>query len=187
MYIISFDVCLVAQSCLILCNPMDCSPPGSSVHGDAPGKNAGVGCHEHEVTDDQVNAIAEQLYCPVCENIPLDVCGTQACADWRDEIRQMLHEGRSEAEIKAYFVERYGRRVLATPAVSGIDIVVWVLPFVVVVGGIGVLVVQLRRMAPHKAAAQEAAPAQAVSYEGLDPEYVERLERELREFVGQSG
>lgn|SRR5574341_721941 len=142
---------------------------------------------EHEVTDDQVNAIAEQLYCPVCENIPLDVCGTQACADWRDEIRQMLHEGRSEAEIKAYFVERYGRRVLATPAVSGIDIVVWVLPFVVVVGGIGVLVVQLRRMAPHKAAAQEAAPAQAVSYEGLDPEYVERLERELREFVGQSG
>ena len=33
------------QSCLTLCNPMDCSPPGSFVHGDAPGKNAGVGCH----------------------------------------------------------------------------------------------------------------------------------------------
>ena len=36
---------LVAQSCLTLCNPMDCSPPGSSVHGDSPGKNTGVGCH----------------------------------------------------------------------------------------------------------------------------------------------
>ena len=36
---------LVAQSCLILCNPMDCSPPGSSVHGDSPGKNTGVGGH----------------------------------------------------------------------------------------------------------------------------------------------
>ena len=37
--------CLVAQSCLTLCNPMDCSPPGSSVHGNSPGKNTGVGCH----------------------------------------------------------------------------------------------------------------------------------------------
>ena len=34
-----------AQSCLTLCNPIDCSPPGSSVHGDSPGKNTGVGCH----------------------------------------------------------------------------------------------------------------------------------------------
>ena len=37
--------CLVAQSCPILCNPMDCSPLGSSVHEDSPGKNTGVGCH----------------------------------------------------------------------------------------------------------------------------------------------
>ena len=38
-------VCLVTQSCPTLCNPLDCSPPGSSVHGDSPGKNTGVGCH----------------------------------------------------------------------------------------------------------------------------------------------
>ena len=31
--------------CLTLCDPMDCSLPGSSVHGDSPGKNTGVGCH----------------------------------------------------------------------------------------------------------------------------------------------
>ena len=36
---------LVPQSCPTLCNPMDCSSPGSSVHGDSPGKNTGVGCH----------------------------------------------------------------------------------------------------------------------------------------------
>ena len=35
---------LVAQSCLTLCHPMDCSPPRSSVHGDSPSKNTGVGC-----------------------------------------------------------------------------------------------------------------------------------------------
>ena len=40
-----YNVCLVTQSCLTLCNPRDCSPPGSSVHGDFPGKNTGAGCH----------------------------------------------------------------------------------------------------------------------------------------------
>ena len=38
-------VCLVAQSCSALCDPMDCSPPGSSVHGNSPGKNTREGCH----------------------------------------------------------------------------------------------------------------------------------------------
>ena len=37
--------CLVAQSYLTLCDPMDCDPPGSSVLGDSPGKITGVGCH----------------------------------------------------------------------------------------------------------------------------------------------
>ena len=36
---------LSSQSCLTLCNPMDCSPLGSSVHGDSAGKNTGVSCH----------------------------------------------------------------------------------------------------------------------------------------------
>ena len=38
-------VCLVAQSCPTLCNPIDCSPPGSSVHGNSPRKNIGEGFH----------------------------------------------------------------------------------------------------------------------------------------------
>ena len=38
-------MCLVTQSCLTLWNAMDCSPPGSSVHGGSPGKHTGVGCH----------------------------------------------------------------------------------------------------------------------------------------------
>ena len=38
-------LCLVAQSYSTLCDPMDCSPPGSSVHEDCPGKKTGGGCH----------------------------------------------------------------------------------------------------------------------------------------------
>ena len=39
------EKCLVTQLCPTLCNPVDCSPPGSSVRGDSPGKDTGVGCH----------------------------------------------------------------------------------------------------------------------------------------------
>ena len=38
-------LCLVTESCPILRDPMDCSPPSSSIHRDSPGKNTGVGCH----------------------------------------------------------------------------------------------------------------------------------------------
>src|SRR5262249_17757760 len=66
-------------------------------------------------SDDQVNKIAKQLYCPVCENTPLDVCPTEACHQWRELIRSMLADGKSEAEIKQYFVNYYGARVLNEP------------------------------------------------------------------------
>ena len=43
----AFMLCgLVTQSCPTLCDPTDDSPPGSSVHGDSPGKNTGVGSHD---------------------------------------------------------------------------------------------------------------------------------------------
>ena len=40
------SLCVIAQLCPTVCNPMDCSPPGSSVHGDSLCKNTGVGCHD---------------------------------------------------------------------------------------------------------------------------------------------
>ena len=45
LYIISSSLCVCAQSCPIFCDPIGCRLPGSSVHGDSPGKNTGVGCH----------------------------------------------------------------------------------------------------------------------------------------------
>jgi cytochrome c-type biogenesis protein CcmH len=135
-----------------------------------------------QVTEDQVNAIASQLFCPVCQNVPLDVCGTQACADWRAEIRTMLSQGKSEQAIKEYFASRYGQRVLATPQARGLNTLVWVLPVVGVVVGLVVVILALRRMAPG---ALDAEVVQAtVSYEDLDPEYVARLERDLKEMSG---
>lgn len=132
-----------------------------------------------QVSDDQVNVIASQLFCPVCQDVPLDVCGTQACADWRAEIRSMLAQGKSTQQIKDYFASRYGQRVLATPGASGLNGLVWILPIVWVVAGLVVAVVALRRMAPGALAAEVAQTS--VIYDDLDPEYVARIERDLKE------
>jgi len=79
-------------------------------------------------SDDEVNAIAKNMYCPVCENIPLDVCGTQACAQWRAEIKDKLSQGWNEKEIYDYFVLKYGDRVLAEPPRRGFNWLVYIVP-----------------------------------------------------------
>ena len=73
-------LCLVTQSCLTLCDPMHCSPPGSSVHGDFSGTNTGVGCHllsptaKPPVITTLVNCLAESGSdgkLPVCPQVRL--------------------------------------------------------------------------------------------------------------------
>jgi cytochrome c-type biogenesis protein CcmH len=89
------------------------------------------------VTDDEVNAVAKDLFCPVCESTPLDVCPTQACADWRELIREQLSEGSSPEEVQAYFARQYGDGVLANPPKEGFNLILWLSPVVaVVLGGV---------------------------------------------------
>jgi cytochrome c-type biogenesis protein CcmH len=97
-------------------------------------------------SDDQVNAIAKELYCPVCENIPLDVCPTQACAQWRALIKEKMIAGWSKDEIKQYFVDQYGDRVLAQPPARGLNLLVYILPPVVFMGGVVVVYLNLKKI-----------------------------------------
>jgi len=127
-------------------------------------------------TDDDVNAVAKQLYCPVCENTPLDVCPTQACAQWRDQIRLQLSQGWTEAQIKQYFVDNYGARVLDEPPRQGLNWLVYIVPPVVIL--IGVVFVFSAMRAWKKPV--KAAPAQGPSTEAPADDYVARLEEEIK-------
>lgn len=102
-----------------------------------------AGAQERVVTDDEVNAVASKLYCPVCENIPLDACGTAACHDWREEIRSQLASGMTEQEVIAAFVARYGDRVVGTPmdpTLRALSLVTpWVLGAIIVLGALWTL------------------------------------------------
>ncbi len=129
------------------------------------------------VTDDDVNRIARQLFCPVCENVPLDVCPTQACAQWRATIREKLAAGWSEPQILDYFVQQYGERVLARPSTRGLTVLVWVIPPVVLVAGAFVLWRFLRQMTRPAA---RPAPVPPPAPDPADA-YTARLEQELQE------
>lgn len=126
------------------------------------------------ISDDEVNALAKELYCPVCENIPLDVCPTKACAQWRELIRDKMALGWNENQIKEFFAEQYGDQVLAVPPRRGFNWLIYVLPPLVVVAGV-FMVARIVRSNGKKAStpvAQEKPSA--------DVEVIDEIERDLR-------
>lgn len=127
-------------------------------------------------TDDEVNAIAKKLYCPVCPNTPLDVCETKACEDWRAQIRDELASGWTEQQILDYFVAQYGERVLAEPQRRGFTSLVWMLPVIGVLLGV-VVVWQVLKM--WKKDHLQVPVRTSVS--NISPEIMAKIEKELRE------
>ena len=132
-----------------------------------------------EVTDDQVNAIAKQLYCPVCENTPLDVCPTEACRQWRELIRQQISEGMTEDEIKDYFVANYGARVLSEPPRTGLNWLVYILPPMFILAGAFILFRSFREWTKPKAVAAGTGQDDEAATSAKD-DYIARLEEELK-------
>lgn len=129
-------------------------------------------------SDDEVNAIARELYCPVCENIPLDACRTAACEQWRDVIRDKLSQGWSEAEIKNYFVEQYGDRVLAEPPRRGFNWLVYVVPPAAFLAGAYLL---YRGFLTWREAGKIPSQPEGNDHgSDVDEEYLSRVEEELR-------
>jgi cytochrome c-type biogenesis protein CcmH len=132
-------------------------------------------------SDDQVNAIARQLYCPVCENTPLDVCPTEACRQWRALIRQMISEGKTETEIKQYFVDNYGARVLGEPPRTGLNWLVYIIPPVIILGGALFLFRALKEWTkPADVPADSRSALNGIEASAPKDDYVARLEDELK-------
>jgi cytochrome c-type biogenesis protein CcmH len=132
-------------------------------------------------TDDEVNAIAKQIYCPVCENIPLDACGTVACEQWRGIIRDKLKEGWSEDQIKEFFVAQYGDRVLAEPPRRGFNWLIYIIPLLAFVVG-GIMLYRgfvIWRGAETAEKGESSQPSQS-SRDEPSGEYLQRVEEELQ-------
>lgn len=134
----------------------------------------GVAAQGEEPSDDEVNAIAKNLYCPVCASVPLDVCPTLACQQWRQLIFDKLAAGWSEQQIYDYFVEQYGDRVLASPPARGLNWLIYVVPPLGLLAGAVFLGRLLRR-------AKRPSGADAKPLGTNQSDFEKRIEEELEE------
>ena len=120
--------------------------------------------------DRQVRALSAELRCPVCQGLSLADSPAELSQDMRALIREQLQAGRSPAEVKEYFVGRYGEWILMSPKAEGFNLAVYVLPVALLLGG-GILVgFALRRWtrapAPAAASADQTDP-DLVAWEDL--------------------
>ncbi len=97
------------------------------------------------VLEAKVMRIAAELRCLVCQNQTIADSHADLAQDLRNQVRDMLRQGRSEGEILAYMTERYGDFVLYRPPVKSTTTLLWYGPALLLVGGVIVLIVVLRR------------------------------------------
>ena len=125
------------------------------------------------VSDEQVQAIASQLRCVVCQNLSVADSPSEMARQMRDLIRDRLAAGDRPEQVMAYFVQRYGEWVLLAPPARGLNLLLWLAPFGAVAGGLALVLTLTRRWRRRTARPEPAAvPA-------LDPRDRERIAAEL--------
>jgi cytochrome c-type biogenesis protein CcmH len=124
------------------------------------------------VDEQTVHQVASELRCVVCQSLSVADSPSETANQMRGIIRERLAAGESPAQVRAYFVEKYGDWILLSPPASGFTLLVWVVPFIAL--GIGLILVALA-VRRWSRAPQAAAPVE------VDPAMRERIRREMAE------
>lgn len=86
-----------------------------------------------------------QLRCPVCRGVPI----ADSPAELAKQMMQVVHEqialGKTDEEILHYFEKRYGEWALLKPKAEGMNLSVWILPFLFILGGAVFIIIQVRK------------------------------------------
>ncbi|WP_310963402.1 cytochrome c-type biogenesis protein [Nocardioides terrisoli] len=102
---------------------------------------------------EQVDQVAATLRCPTCEAESVAASNAPIARSMRSEIRAQLSAGRSPDQIRSWFRQRYGERVLLIPDSGGPGLVLWVVPAAVLLGGVVVWLLVARRRRPVRGVA----------------------------------
>lgn len=97
------------------------------------------------VSDEVVSEVASQLRCVVCQNLSVADSPSEMAAQMRAIVRERLAAGQTPEQVRQYFVERYGEWILLAPRRRGFNLIVWGVPIVTVVAGVGIVALLLRR------------------------------------------
>jgi len=98
-----------------------------------------------EVTKIRFQALSKELRCPKCQNQNLADSNSPIAQDLRKELYELLQQGKADSEIVDFMVNRYGEFVLYRPRVSGLTYILWFGPAVLILLGIIVVIVVVRR------------------------------------------
>ncbi|HUJ01480.1 MAG TPA: cytochrome c-type biogenesis protein [Usitatibacter sp.] len=101
--------------------------------------------HPDAKVERRLKELGEQLRCLVCQNETIADSQAPLAEDLRNEIRGMIRAGKSDDQIRAYLVARYGDFVLYKPPFKSITVLLWVGPFALLALGVGVMAVVLKR------------------------------------------
>lgn len=89
--------------------------------------------------------LESELRCPVCQGLSIADSPAQLAVEMRRVVAAQLASGASDADVRAYFIERYGRWIVLTPDPSGTNLLLWALPGLTLIGGAATLVARSRR------------------------------------------
>jgi cytochrome c-type biogenesis protein CcmH len=93
----------------------------------------------------RMQSIAVELRCLVCQNQTIADSHADLAVDLRNQVRDMLRQGKSDREIIDYMTARYGDFVLYRPPVKATTMLLWFGPAALLVGALAVLILVLRR------------------------------------------
>ena len=106
--------------------------------------NEAVPLAEDPVLEQRLISISEEMRCLVCQNESLSGSRSELAQDLRREIRDLIHQGKTDAEIRTFMVDRYGDFILYRPPVKPTTWLLWIGPFILMITGITVLLMYLR-------------------------------------------
>ena len=106
---------------------------------------ASAGAHEESAVERRVSALSAEIRCPVCQNLSVKDSPSEVAGSFRARIRELVRAGRSDAEIKAFFVTRYGDWILLSPPKRGIGLAVWLAPALAIGLGLGAAAIAVAR------------------------------------------
>jgi cytochrome c-type biogenesis protein CcmH/NrfF len=95
--------------------------------------------------DARTTAVASQLRCPVCQGESIQDSPSELAHEMRELVKSQLAEGKTPAEVKAYFVSKYGEWILLDPKAHGFNLVLYAAPYLLLVAGFGVIVVAVKK------------------------------------------
>ena len=110
--------------------------------------NVALPVAENPELEKRVQAISEELRCLVCQNQTIADSHADLAIDLKNQVRDMLAQGKSNKEVTDYMVQRYGDFVLYRPPVKSTTWLLWFGPFLLMIGGIGFLFLKLKNRQP---------------------------------------